>query len=773
MKIRLRVVLKAAGCALALLLAAGVAAPYFTADQYRARLEGSIERALGRRVELGRVTFSLFNGPGFSVDRVVIHEDPAIGLEPMVYVQDPGSMEIVPSIWSLLGGRFVIASIRLSDASINLTKTGPADQPGRWNFSSFINRSMMSRAPAIHVRDGRINFKFGDTKSVFYLTNTDLDISPPGSLSGGWKVECSSMPARTDRSAQGLGSFTIDGRWYVAPERVDLNLELDRSGLGELTALVRGQSGSVHGTISSRLHLGGPINNIGIQGRLNIQDVHRWDLLPGQGQDWPLDVQGRLDLPDQLLELQSSSAANATPPLSVRFRVADYLSQPHWAVAANWNRFPVAPLMELAVHMGAQFPPRLKLGGTLDGALGYSGQGSLQGELAFHDAVLTIPDSPPLGAEQAHIVFDHGVVRLTPAVVRTADQDEARMEAAYSMDEGTLDLSISTDAMKVASLRSQVALAAVPWLEQVRSGQFSGRLAYHRDTGESVWTGDLQLQDARMQIAGLADPLAIAEAHAQIHGARVAIDHLEAQAGPLEFTGDYRYEPGTTRPHRPHLHLAEADASAIEAELAPTLVRGGLIARAFGRVSLPDWLKRWDVDGSIQIDDLTLAGSHLSGVRAHILWDGGRAELDGLQARLDHAALNGQLAVNLRGASPTYKLAAKVKGLSWQSGKVDAEGLIQTSGTGAQLVANLTSEGVFTGAALDFGSLTWRSVSGSYQLGPRLRLTGLKLRTDDDTYTGRGTALDDAHLVIVLNNGTRDLRMIGTLARLRVEDALK
>ncbi len=773
MKIRLRLVLRAAGWALALLVTAGVVAPYLTADQYRARLEASIERALGRRVELGRVTFSLFSGPGFSVDSVVIHEDPSIGLEPIVYVQDPGSMEVVPSIWSLLGGRFVIASIRLTDASINLTKSGPASEPGRWNFSSFVNRSVMSRAPAIHVRDGRINFKFGDTKSVFYLTNTDLDISPPGSLGSGWKVECSSMPARTDRPAQGLGSFTIEGRWYVAPERVDLNLELDHAGLGELTALIRGQSGSVHGTISSRLHLGGPINNIGIQGRLNIQDVHRWDLLPGRGQDWPLDIRGRLDLTGQLLELQSTSAANTTPPLWLHFRAADYLTQPHWAVAANWNRFPVEPLMELAEHMGSQFPPRLRLAGSMDGALGYSGQGSLQGELAFHDAALTIPDSPPLRTEEAHIVFDHGMVRLTPAVVRTADQDEARMEAAYSMDDGTLDLTIATDAMKVASLRSQVALAAVPWLEQVRSGQWSGRLEYHRDADDSGWTGDLQLQDARMQIAGLADPLEIASAHAQIDGARLALDHLKAQAGTLAFTGDYRYEPGTARPHRPRLRLAEADAAAIEAELAPTLVRGGILARAFGRTRLPDWLKQWNVDGSIQIDDLALAGSHLAGVRARVLWDAGRAELDGLQARFDRASLSGQLAVNLRGSYPSYKLTARVKGLSWQSGKVDAEGVIQTSGIGAQLAANLTSEGAFTGAALDFGSLTWRSVSGSYQLGPRLRLTGLKLRTDDDTYTGRGTTLDDGRVVIVLNNGSKDLRMSGTLARLRVEDALK
>ena len=99
--------------------------------------------------------------------------------------------------------------------------------------------------------------------------------------------------------------------------------------------------------------------------------------------------------------------------------------------------------------------------------------------------------------------------------------------------------------------------------------------------------------------------------------------------------------------------------------------------------------------------------------------------------------------------------------------------MIETSGTGAQLAANLTSEGVFTGAALDFGSLAWGSVSGSYQFGPRLRLTGLKLRTEDETYTGRGSTTDDGRLLIVLNDGSKDLRMSGTLARLRVEEAMK
>ena len=164
MKDPARHVLKLAVAALALVLVAGIVAPYLGADRYGERLRGSLERALGRRVEfLGPVRFSLFKGPGFSVENVVIHEDPSIGIEPMAYMD---RIDVTPGFWSLLGGKFVIASIRLEGASINLAKSGAVSEWGRWNFASLVNPSVLRAAPAIHVathlRDSRINFKFGD-----------------------------------------------------------------------------------------------------------------------------------------------------------------------------------------------------------------------------------------------------------------------------------------------------------------------------------------------------------------------------------------------------------------------------------------------------------------------------------------------------------------------------------------------------------------------------------------------------------------------------------
>src|SRR5262249_1690198 len=153
---------------------------------------------------------------------------------------------------------------------------------------------------------------------------------------------------------------------------------------------------------------------------------------------------------------------------------------------------------------------------------------------------------------------------------------------------------------------------------------------------------------------------------------------------------EYRYEPGLVRPHRVRLRSAALDAAALEAALMPTLSRSsGLIARALGRgASIPEWLKPWSVEGTVQIDDLLIAGSHIENARGRLLWDVARVELDAVQAKLEGAALTGKLSINLRGDRPVYELNAKLKGLNWQSGKIDAEGRIATSGIGPDLLAN-------------------------------------------------------------------------------------
>jgi hypothetical protein len=770
---RLGIVAKWSALVLLVVLAAGLVAPYLQADRFGNRIRASLERTLGRKVEIGKVRFDLFGGPGFQIENVVIHEHPSIGIEPLARVT---TMEVSPRLWPLLRGQVAAASIRLDDARINLSKTGAPSEPGRWNFERLLNPAELGFFPAVRIRNGRINFKFGDTKSAFYLMGTDLDISP---ASNQWRIVCEAQPARTDRPAQGLGTFTAKGKWIpAAVGRLDLDVRLERTGLGELTALLRGFDGGVHGTVSSRVRLTGPLRDIRIAGRVNIEDVHRWDLLPPKGEGWPLDVRGRLDLVAQHLELESNSAGNVQLPLYVRFRVSDYLSRPRWGVSVNWNSFPTEALLELARHMGVQLPAKLKLTGTIEGAIVYSGQGSFQGQMSFQKPVLTVPDSAPLRCDRASVVFGQGHVRLQPVVVRVVDDEDATVEADYDTGAGTLDLDIRTDGMSVASLQTQVALAAVPWLEQLQTGEWSGQLHYRRGAGgEPGWSGKLALTDATLPVAGIVAPVRLRSARAQIDRARVVLDRIDASAGEVAVTGEYRYEPLAARPHRVRLAAAAIDAAALERQLAPTLRRGGnLIARALGRTGVPDWMKSRSLEGTLQVGTLKLAGAHLENVRAHLLWDATRAEVNGIQARLEKGAVTGALVISLRGSRPGYRFTGRVKGVAWLGGKLDAEGTLETAGTGAQLLAGMTAQGAFSGAGLDMGgALPLRAVSGSYKLAwartaPQIRFTDLEIETADDTYTGRGETQEDGRLLLVLSNGSREMRVSGTLAKLAFDE---
>src|SRR5689334_19540477 len=101
---------RAAASVVLLLAALAAAAPHFRADGFRPRIQDSLERALGRKVDMGQVRLSLLTGPAFSAERVVIHDHPAIGIEPLAYVN---LLTARLSLWSLLRGRVEFSSVML------------------------------------------------------------------------------------------------------------------------------------------------------------------------------------------------------------------------------------------------------------------------------------------------------------------------------------------------------------------------------------------------------------------------------------------------------------------------------------------------------------------------------------------------------------------------------------------------------------------------------------------------------------------------------------
>jgi len=89
------------------------------AGRLRGRVSASIAQAVGRHVEIGSLHLRFFPRPGFSLDNLVVRDDPGFGAEPLLRAPDVTAWL---RVGALLHGRIEIASLSLSDASLNLTR---------------------------------------------------------------------------------------------------------------------------------------------------------------------------------------------------------------------------------------------------------------------------------------------------------------------------------------------------------------------------------------------------------------------------------------------------------------------------------------------------------------------------------------------------------------------------------------------------------------------------------------------------------------------------
>ena len=138
-----------------------------------------LETALARKVTVGEIRFNLFTGPGFTVSDVVIGEDPALGAEPIAYV---GELQAAPRLWSLVTGHLVFSLFAWKkDTYLNLSRVDVRNGEYRWNFETLLRPAVVATFPHISLRGARINFKAGNVKSMVYLLDSDLDVTPPSS----------------------------------------------------------------------------------------------------------------------------------------------------------------------------------------------------------------------------------------------------------------------------------------------------------------------------------------------------------------------------------------------------------------------------------------------------------------------------------------------------------------------------------------------------------------------------------------------------------------
>ncbi|MGH9630655.1 MAG: AsmA family protein [Bryobacteraceae bacterium] len=788
MKTRRKKITRTILVSLACLLALGLLAPFIEANWLKAPIQRTLERSLHREVEIqGGVHFNLFTGPGFAVERVLIHEDPSIGIEPFAFVS---SLEARLGISTLWKGRLEFSTLRLVEPDVNLVKAGN----GTWNVVLLLNqRSRESgeggvgwRIPDIQVEAGRLNFKFGDLKSVYYVTSADLFVGPDRWREGTFNVRFSGSPARTDRTAQGFGFLTGDGSWRMdnsSEPVLELDVELEKSAMSEMARLFRGYGYGLHGLIASQAKISGPLSDLRIAGQAQVEDVHRWDLMESRGGVWRLSYSGKLDWPGQRLELAASPVENAGSPLAVRMRVSNLLAQPRLAADVTLRQLPAASVMEVARHMGVPVPHELEVDGKMMGVMGYASSGGMQGQIAIEDSEIQLSGKSHLRLPRAQMLLSGDRIRLLPTAVIGEGGQSAQLEATFVPEGRALDVRVTARSLSIGEVQSGsghlMRAAALPMVEHFRRGRWSGWLRYQAaDEKPEGWSGAFELNDAEAEIPGMAEPFLIRSASVLLRGERVSVSRLRAEVGEIEVRGDYRYIPKNDYPHRFQVSIPAAELVELERVLMPTLRRRkGFLARTFrfGKAPMPAWLETRRAQGTLRIARLTAGDMEFSRVECKAVWEGSDVELVNVKARVREGSISGTAMVDLSRTAPIYTMAGRIEDLAWHEGTVDLDGQVETAGIGGEFLLNLKSEGAFQASAIDlFPDTPVRSASGTYALlmsrtGPRIKLTSLLASLGTEQFSGQGGTQADGRLQLELASASRLLLVTGPLAPLQLD----
>ena len=764
--------------ALLLVVLVGLAAPRVSADRFRPRIQSALQAALNRPVHLGGVHLNLFTGPGFTVDDVLIDDDPAAGIEPFAHVEH---MQARIRWTSLFSGHLEFSSLRLDTPSVNVVKM----PSGPWNIQPLLDRHSRAgvahrrKVPDIQIRGGRIDFKFGDTKSVFYISDSDVDVYP--NENGQVVIRFSGAPARTDQASQSFGELTARGLLQSGPngeDRLNMGVNLDRTAISELTRLFHGSDLGVHGYVLANAKLSGPLSKIEITGGLNISDVHRWDLMPAPGEGWTLNYRGLLNLTGHHLELASLTTPAQPDPVSVEFQLDDYLAAPKWSGNLHFRDLPAAGLVETARHFGAPFPPGVQVEGQVEGGIGYSSQSGVGGQLALANAAVKFPQGGLIQAnsmqvESAEVRIADGKVVLAPSDVEMEDGQSAQIEGEYALDNSRAALRISTRQLAAGSAHLLDA-APIPLLDRLHQGSWKGWISYEKIAeNPGVWSGQYDLQSAVIEIPGLALPVRLASATVQMSDGGFQLTRMRGRAGTVKFEGDYHFDDRATALHSQRLRLIvpELQLADLERLMLPALRRNeGFLARAFRRDQpLPKWLEERDAEVSLQVASLMNGNTPLGALTGRAAWRGPSITVSNIAWDLDNMHAAGKMSVNLAGAEPSYELNGTVENFDYRNGQLDIGGELETRGIGPDLLLNLRSKGAFEGRGIMLApDAEVREVSGSYQLGGasgvgRLLLSNVQVLQGAETLVGQGASQPDGHIVLELASGRKQVRLTGML----------
>jgi AsmA protein len=197
-----------AGAVLALLILIVVSLPFLiSANDFRPTLEQRASQALGRKVQVGNLAFSLFSG-SLRADNLSIADDPRFSQSPFLVAS---SLKVGVEMWPLIFSRQLnITDITIDKPVVHLI----ANSANQWNYSTLASTG--NPAPS-QPQAKQNNLTIGSLD----VTNGEVTLTPAGvttpSIYNNVQMQttnfslASAFPVALSMSLPGGGSLKLDG----------------------------------------------------------------------------------------------------------------------------------------------------------------------------------------------------------------------------------------------------------------------------------------------------------------------------------------------------------------------------------------------------------------------------------------------------------------------------------------------------------------------------------------------------------------------------------
>ena len=753
--------------------------------RFRNRIANSIGSALGRRVAIDDVHFHVLPRPGFDLDGLVIYDDPAFSAEPMIRAQE---VFAAIRLHSLLRGRLEIATLSATEPSINIVR----NNQGRWNLASLIERNAQIPAaptqkppsehrpafPYLEASNARINFKIGQEKKSYALTEADVSLWQDSENS--WGARMKAQPVRTDFNLTDTGLLQINATWqraanlHLTPLRVTVGWQ--KGQLGQITTLLTGRDRGWRGRVDFTANLSGTPEALTLESRAAIGGFRRYDISDNRNVNLAATCNARysattLSLADLLCEspvnkgilrLQGSAGAMTWPPA--------------YELTFAAEKVPLASMLELFHEAKQQLPADLRATGLLNAEFRAVRNGSEPAQLTGKGAAVDVrllsnvgKDTVALGDVPLTLVqdlrccrSDNRSARSTKRTTTNASavgngKDTEPAEAHLLIGPGSLVVS-SAAPMNAGGwisatgyrffLRGDVELKNLFRLETA-FGLPSARPAAEGDARLDVsvsgnWKGlaapnalgTVQLRNVRAETRALNIPIEIASASVVLAPDLLSMQKLSVKTGTTHWSGSVT-APRHCAPacvFQFDLSADQLSASDLAAWFTPPSTERPwyrILSSGDQQGSSP-WLAL-QAHGNLHVARLELRKLQATQVATQLALDRGKITLSALHAQVWQGTHQGNWTIDASVSPLRYQGTGVLQNISlaavaglmndpWVAGSADSSFDLETSGQSfGDLLANSTGKAQFT---MRDGRLTHVQIPGAAAPLPVRRFTG-------------------------------------------------